>query len=333
MSKKVLNYAGKRPMLLALTIMATLTLGLLFSGWLTPTTGRAQGGPNPPPNQENTNTNCVEHGPYTNCSPNCGSVTDNGTLTNTSLCVQQGGTLPYPDWLVEPTISAGSIVSTVTYDCTDTVTKTTNTVTYTISAFGFNPPEPYDTANASLGDHTSQCHVTAISSDTNCSNINIPCGSVTWHIVSAALIETILGFDPAGSQWKPSGASFVGEPAGAPPNYQYDGFKVNYSATVSVGCTRGCSTQVTSGTRTSSYINNQTIECYKVGSNGITVALPEELVAAVGELLASQIDDNIPLYGVDSTVLQGIVNAVNGNAPRSASAGQWQGGNSPCNGY
>ena len=55
MSKKVLNYAGKRPMLLALTIMATLTLGLLFSGWLTPTTGRAQGGPNPPPNQENTN--------------------------------------------------------------------------------------------------------------------------------------------------------------------------------------------------------------------------------------------------------------------------------------
>ena len=56
MSKKVLNYAGKRPMLLALIVMATFTLGLLFSGWLTPTPGRAQQNPpNPQPNGENTN--------------------------------------------------------------------------------------------------------------------------------------------------------------------------------------------------------------------------------------------------------------------------------------
>jgi hypothetical protein len=43
-------------MLLAL-IMATLTLGLLFSGWFTPTPTRAQGtgGGNPQANQENTN--------------------------------------------------------------------------------------------------------------------------------------------------------------------------------------------------------------------------------------------------------------------------------------
>ena len=64
MGKKVLNYAGRRPILLAL-IMATLTLGLLFSGWLTPTPVKAQNGSqNPQPNAENcdnptTTTNCA----------------------------------------------------------------------------------------------------------------------------------------------------------------------------------------------------------------------------------------------------------------------------------
>jgi hypothetical protein len=43
MSKKVLKLTGQRPMLLAI-IMATLTLGLLFSGWFTPTSLQAQTG-------------------------------------------------------------------------------------------------------------------------------------------------------------------------------------------------------------------------------------------------------------------------------------------------
>ena len=44
-------------MLLAILVMATLTLGLLFSGWLTPTPSQAQGagGGDPPTHQENTN--------------------------------------------------------------------------------------------------------------------------------------------------------------------------------------------------------------------------------------------------------------------------------------
>ncbi len=70
MSKKVLNYAGKRPMLLALIVMATLTLGLLFSGWLTPARAQ-QGDGNPPPNQEATN--CIVAYMATNCTD--GSVT------------------------------------------------------------------------------------------------------------------------------------------------------------------------------------------------------------------------------------------------------------------
>jgi hypothetical protein len=63
MSKKVLKLAGKRPMLLAIIVMATFTLGLLFSGWLTPTPGRAQ--PDPTPNVETTN--CVALPNTTNC--------------------------------------------------------------------------------------------------------------------------------------------------------------------------------------------------------------------------------------------------------------------------
>ncbi len=48
MSKKVLKLTGKRPMLLALIIVATFMLGLIFSGWFTPTPSKAQnGGPNP----------------------------------------------------------------------------------------------------------------------------------------------------------------------------------------------------------------------------------------------------------------------------------------------
>jgi len=69
MSKKVLKLAGKRPMLLAAIIMATFTLGLLFSGWLTPSHLRASGAtysdPTSPPNNENTN--CDNPTNYVSC--------------------------------------------------------------------------------------------------------------------------------------------------------------------------------------------------------------------------------------------------------------------------
>ena len=85
MSKKVLNYAGKRPMLLAILVMATLTLGLLFSGWFTPTQGKAQPNqPNPPPSQENTN--CVVTSVDTNCVSG-GSVALVATTSAPVVCI------------------------------------------------------------------------------------------------------------------------------------------------------------------------------------------------------------------------------------------------------
>jgi hypothetical protein len=66
MSEKVLKLANRRPMLLTLIIMATITIGLLFSGWLTPAPTKAQnGGGNPSSGGENTN--CVTSSVSTNC--------------------------------------------------------------------------------------------------------------------------------------------------------------------------------------------------------------------------------------------------------------------------
>jgi len=106
MSKKVLKLAGRRPMVLALFVMATLTVSLLFSGWLTPTPSRAQGtgGPNPPPSNENTNcasTNCIEGGiilgvlpiiPKTNCVFNGVSASANPIVSNGWYVVKTGCT-------------------------------------------------------------------------------------------------------------------------------------------------------------------------------------------------------------------------------------------------
>jgi hypothetical protein len=67
MSEKVLKLARRRPMLLALIVMATITIGLLFSGWLTPAPTKAQPNqPDPTPNAETTN--CVTSSVTTNCT-------------------------------------------------------------------------------------------------------------------------------------------------------------------------------------------------------------------------------------------------------------------------
>ena len=145
MSKKVLNYAGKRPMLLALTIMATLTLGLLFSGWLTPTTGRAQGGPNPPPNQENTNCppvwgawqadpNNLPTISITFAAPGDQCVEIKAGSTSGSMSVSAGS----------PTNTAGGKFQVDTSGCgnannTGTLAITPGTTTWTASGCGATP--------------------------------------------------------------------------------------------------------------------------------------------------------------------------------------------------
>ena len=72
-------------MLLAL-IMATLTLGLLFSGWLTPTPTRAQTGQSNPQSNVET-TNCVASSTSTNCTEATVTLSNVPTVT---VCVGSG---------------------------------------------------------------------------------------------------------------------------------------------------------------------------------------------------------------------------------------------------
>jgi hypothetical protein len=176
MSKKVLKLAGRRPMLLALIVMATVTLGLLISGWLTPAPLRAQGtgGQNPVTGDE-----------ITNCPPVWGSwQADPKNLPTISItfaapgdqCVQQN--IPGINGLVgllsvgagSPTTTDGGKFQIDTSGCnnpnnTGTLSITPGKTTWTASGCGANP-----TSGTGTTATFNQCR--PIASDT----ATFPCG-------------------------------------------------------------------------------------------------------------------------------------------------------------
>jgi hypothetical protein len=110
MSKKVLKLAGRQPMLLALIVMATFTLGLLFSGWLTPTPGKAQPNqPNPPPNVEGVNTSCLSDGYVTLDAPTNSPLVAAGS----AISLTAGAEVVPAEVLIVTTYSDGSITTGV----------------------------------------------------------------------------------------------------------------------------------------------------------------------------------------------------------------------------
>ncbi len=178
MSKKMLKFAGQRRTWLAL-IMATVTLGLLFAGWLTPTRSKADnGGPNPPPNQENT-PNCPNYTYTTNTS--CPSVTNYGTLGPMSFCMDKGSAVPYPSLIIPPGATTGNEIVTTTETCSNTVTYSTNNVTY---GFVLTNGAGAPTSNSPAGSYSADFYYYATSSDSNsCSPpANYDYGNVTWQI-------------------------------------------------------------------------------------------------------------------------------------------------------
>ena len=171
-------------MLLALTIMATLTLGLLFSGWLTPTSGRAQQTPpNPPTGTENTN--CVA---TTNTwSGNNPSIATNGSV-NPTVIHQCGVAAPImPTDIVVPVYSPTNIFTQViTYSGGCTPVTNTENITYSVSgSFWTNFSSSY-TSFPSLvtNSFSADCDVYVTSSDTNlCASpglVNL--GTVSWDL-------------------------------------------------------------------------------------------------------------------------------------------------------
>ena len=137
----------------------------------------------------------------------CPSVTDNGALSGTDFCVNQGEDPTLPTLIKLPTASNGQIVTTITETCSNIVTTTTGTITYGFSGLqhrdGTGPP----TKGSPAGRYWANYYVTVSSSDTNnCapSPAEIPYGTVSWTVASdahevvtvdvTALIDTLKRF-------------------------------------------------------------------------------------------------------------------------------------------
>jgi hypothetical protein len=223
MSEKVLKLAGRRPILLGLIIMATITIGLLFSGWLAPTPGRAQnGGGNP--SSANENTNCPNYTYTTNTT--CPSITNGMSLAPMIFCVKFGDPLPDPSWASNPPgATPGSVVITTTETCSNVVTSATNAITYGFGWFYGGPGKPTAPTPGTYTSPSIWGHV--VSSDTNdCpSPADVNLGQVTWHVInttptsSSATIdfgpfihgmEAVLKEIPAGCSFSdPGGLTFT----------------------------------------------------------------------------------------------------------------------------
>ena len=166
-------------MLLVIIVMATLTLGLLFSGWFTPTPGRAQsGGGDPSPS--NVNTNCVATTSV--WSGNCPSNVTSGSVSPTSIN-QCGVTAPTrPTNIVVPVYSPTNIFTQIiSYDTTNCTPDTnTENITYSVGGVQWNPPLPGTITNT----FSSTAYVNVTSSDTtNCpSPGRVDLGTVTWNL-------------------------------------------------------------------------------------------------------------------------------------------------------
>jgi hypothetical protein len=257
-------------------------------------------------------------------------VADEGEITNTVFCLVQGDPLPYPDFVREPSYNNGTITITNTWDCTNEIRVTSSEITYTTSFFGFTPRAPHDTSR--VGVYTSQCRVSGISSDTNCPNLVIQYGTVTWRIMSTNCIITGIQF--AGTnRWRLNEVGFAGEPAGGGAYEMYDGFTDKFTAAVEAICQQGCTVWTNAGSRVAEFTHdgpNDYVVVHKVGQGGITVALPASLPAAIGELAATIIGDQIKLYGVDGDTLSSIANKINIDRPSSPIAGHWKDGQPPC---
>jgi len=170
MSKIVLKLAGRRSMVLALFIMATLTLGLLFSGWFTPIPGKAQPNqPNPQPNQETTN--CIVLSTSNTCA-SAGSISLVAPTDSPVVCIGSGVTLTATCLVV-----TGQLTQTITFTnggnsgadaCPNTVTN-------------IPAPAPVSVTNwweATVGSyHTIGAGLTAQFTPTDCG-----AGSVTFHL-------------------------------------------------------------------------------------------------------------------------------------------------------
>jgi hypothetical protein len=185
-------------MLLALIIMATVTLGIIFSGWLTPSPMRAQGtgGDNPPPNNENTNCGVATTNAWTG---SCPSIVTNGSVSPTTI-YQCGVTGPViPTNIVVPVYSPINIFTQIiTYSATNCTPDTnTENITYSVGGVKWDPPLPGKVTNT----FSSTAYVNVTSSDTNncASPGRVNLGTVTWSLPCPTITNITASAPPPNS--------------------------------------------------------------------------------------------------------------------------------------
>jgi hypothetical protein len=182
-------------MLLAVFIMATLILGLLFSGWFTPMPGKAQPSqPNPTPNVETncgpqSNGGCVECGPYTNAwtLDYCPSQTNTSGVYPSEIYVCQCDPLTMPTNVVAPIYQNGQKETHTSYDCTNTIFQYAG-ISYTVGDVKWDP-DPTNFPTVLTNTFTANAYAMVTSSDTNMcpspGRFNI--GTCTWNPTSITL--------------------------------------------------------------------------------------------------------------------------------------------------
>lgn len=126
----------------------------------------------------------------TNVSISCPSITNNGALSATDFCVNQGDpTPPWPFLNPPPSASAGEVVTTITTmttACTNSESSSTNAVTYSFSGLKHRDGNGPPTGNSSPRRYWSNYYVEVTSSDTNncpASPTEISYGTVSWNVV------------------------------------------------------------------------------------------------------------------------------------------------------
>ena len=123
---------------------------------------------------------CVECGPHWGSwSGTCPTVVSNGSVNPTQIC-QSPGTAPTQPTVVPPVYNTTVWTQTGTYDCTNTVSTNTVTVSYTVGSVQWVPPLPSVLTNA----FTSTAKVPVTSSDTNkCPSPGlVVVGSCSWCV-------------------------------------------------------------------------------------------------------------------------------------------------------